>query len=137
MIRLQLNLGIGQTMRVPSKSDCITNRTGAHRLVVPLFVLLLSRSGSLFAQAASESRYRTSKDSAIRSLTARVKRGEAFATYKPAHDSALKELDRRLRVIIGPVQAKNFPSPGHINTDDLFPDEEDSGGLGCAQLRNR
>jgi hypothetical protein len=58
-----------------------------------------------------------------------VKRGEAFATYKPAHDSALKELERRLRVIIGPFQAKNFPGPGHINTDDLFPDEPDSGGL--------
>lgn len=98
-------------------------------LAVPLAMLTLCLSGVLLAQATSESAYSAAKDSAIRSLTARVKRGEAFAKYKPAHDSALKELERRLRVIIGPFEATGFPGPGHINTDDLFPEDLGSGGL--------
>lgn len=92
-------------------------------------MLTLCLSGALFAQTTSESAYSATKDSAIRSLTARVKRGEAFAKYKPAHDSALKELERRLRVIIGPFEATGFPGPGHINTDDLFPGDLASGSL--------
>jgi hypothetical protein len=98
-------------------------------LAVPLTVLTLCLSGALFAQATSESAYSATRDSAIRALTARVKQGEPFAKYMPAHDSALKNLERRLRVIIGPFQAKGFPGPGHINIDDLFPADEGFGGL--------
>lgn len=101
----------------------------ALRLVVLLTALLLSTRSTLSAQIGSESRYAAFKDSAIRSLTARVKRGEPFATYNTAHDSALRELERRLRVIIGPPQTKSFLGPGRINTDDLFPDDVGSGGL--------
>lgn len=99
------------------------------RLILSLAVWALCGPSALFAQKTAESRYGAAKDSAIRSLTARVKRGEAFAKYKPVHDSALKGLERQLRTIIGPFQANGFPGPGHINTDDLFPEDMDFGAL--------
>jgi hypothetical protein len=99
------------------------------RFVLPSAVLLLLGTATLFAQTAAELRYAAVKDSAIRSLVARVQRREPFAKYKLAHDSALRDLTRRLRLIIGPFQAKQFSTSAHINTDDLFPDDADSGGL--------
>jgi len=122
-------------MRYPSSHSgritycAVAGFTHGLKLAVPLAALTLCLPGVLFAQSTSELAYRATKDSAIRSLSARVKHGEAFAKYKPAHDSALKNLESRLRAIIGPFQAKGFPGPGHINTDDLFPEDQGFGAL--------
>jgi len=84
---------------------------------------------SLPAQQSREGAYYAARDSAIKSLVARVKQGETYAEYIAPHDSALMSLAGRLRVIIGPVHAKGFSSAGRINLISLFPEDESFGKL--------
>ncbi|HEX7939463.1 MAG TPA: hypothetical protein VF483_10755 [Gemmatimonadaceae bacterium] len=91
-------------------------------------VFLLCLPAVLYGQNAAESRYIAAKDSVIRSLSPPYPRKDG-ADLKVLHDSALKDMERQLRDIVGAVQVTGFPGPGRIYIDDLFPGDLDSGSL--------
>src|SRR5438105_9188270 len=94
-----------------------------------LLILAAALLSPAIALAASpEDAYVAARDAAIAAFqkTADTK---AVDARNKKHDKTLKELEQKLKAIVGPFAMKGFPAQGKINLDTLFSEDEGFGML--------
>ena len=94
-----------------------------------LLILAAALLSPVAAFAASpEDGYVAARDAAIAGFqkTADTK---AVDARNKKHDKTLKELEQKLKAIVGPFAMKGFPAQGKINLDTLFSEDEGFGML--------
>jgi hypothetical protein len=94
-----------------------------------LLILAAALLSPIAAHAASpEDAYIAARDAAIAAFqkTADTKAVEA---RNKQHDKVQKELERKLKAIVGPFAMRGFPAEGKINLDTLFSEDEGFGML--------
>ena len=77
--------------------------------------LLLSAASCAADQSGAEAEYLREKREAVRTLSRH--RDPLLA---PGYDSLLKNLDRRLRAIVGEVNVPGLPRTGHLNLEGFY-----------------
>jgi hypothetical protein len=97
--------------------------------ILKAFVLAALLLAPIAATAAPpEEAYLAARDHYIASFNATVSAKDGSAVYA-RHDEALRDLERRLKPIVGPFSARGFPTEGKLNLVSLFPDDVGFGML--------
>jgi hypothetical protein len=85
-----------------------------------LAALLLPPIGA--AAVSPEEAYLAARDRYIASFNATASAKDEKAVFA-RHDKAVRDLEQRLKPIVGPFSAPGFPAEGKLNLVSLFPDD--------------
>jgi hypothetical protein len=96
------------------------SRSQGHAKALLLAALLLSPVRA--AAVSPEDAYLAARDRYIASFKTSASAKDEKAAFA-RHDKAVKDLEERLKSIVGPFSASGFPAEGKLNLVSLFPDD--------------